>query len=428
MTTVYRVENDFGQGPYTGGWQLRNPDLFWGFSLGVYDRQRRSTHLRVSRSVISDPRGYKYGFESMQSLFRWFGGFLPQLIEDGYRVVKIENANIKAVDPGVQLAFAGTTDEERKPMSYNPEDLTLALGLAADHVKSVSYSSPSVRTVSVLSAAASWVTGALFPHAPAVHHPRAVGSGKSTFLSAIQPLVQNPVRNSGQLSTTFAYRNDFRAAVAEGNLVPVSMVDETKHIFRENGKGGSSHPLYAILTEGYSKAGAPVRYQEKDLNVSYSCYQLAILASRGNQSLPEDVLDRAIIMELSKKPDGMKLASLDDPTVASNGTQLGLFLRTAVQAAEQPLRIIARDTDWYEQAKLDSRTADVWTPLYALAELAGEQWPAQVAAAYAELGAKNSRNLPTRFQLQVDTLAYLNMTGEDAARFPARNLSTTWHS
>ena len=57
-------------------------------------------------------------------------------------------------------------------------------------------------------------------------------------------------------------------------------------------------------------------------------------------------------MELSKKPDGMKLASLDNPTVDANGVQIGLFLRTAIQSAEKELRIIARDTDWYAQANL----------------------------------------------------------------------------
>jgi len=307
-------------------------------------------------------------------------------------------------------------------LSYNPEDLALALDLAAEHVKSASYSSPSVRTVAVLSAAASYVTSA-YSHVPRIFITGPYGSGKSSLLDAIQPLVQNPVRNSGQLSTTFAYRNDFRAAAAEGGgLVPTTIVDETKHIFGDNGKKGSQHPLYAILTEGYSKTGAPVRYQEKDLNVSYSCYQVAFLASRGNQSLPEDVLDRAITLTMSRKPEGMKLVSTTDPTFVANGEQIGLFLRTAIQSAEQPLRIVARDTDWYGQAGLDNRTADVWIPLFALADLAGGQWPTMVSAAYAELGAKNARNLPTRFQIQVDVLSYLRMTGAEQEKIPAREL------
>jgi hypothetical protein len=246
-------------------------------------------------------------------------------------------------------------------------------------------------------------------------------SGKSTFLDAIQPLVQNPVRNAGQLSTTFAYRNDFRAAVAEG-MVPVTMVDETRHIFKENGKGGSQHPLYAIATEGYSKKGAPVKYQEKDMNVVYSCYQLAIFASRGNQSLPEDVIQRAITMPFSMKPEGMKLLSLDDPTVSSHGEQCGVFLRTAIQSAEKQLRIIARDTDWYEKEGFDNRAADIWIPLFTIAELAGGQWPSQVQAAYAELGARNSRNLPTTFQLQVDVLSFINMTGCEPTHIPCREM------
>jgi hypothetical protein len=305
-------------------------------------------------------------------------------------------------------------------MSYNPDDLVLALDLAADHIKSVSYTSPTVRTVMALGAAITWVTPVL-SHVPRLFITGPYGTGKSTLLSAVEPMVQLPIRNSGQLSSTFAYRNDFRAGSVDGD-VPTTMVDETKHIFRENGKGGSSHPLYAICTEGYSKNGAPVKYQEKDMNVQYSCYQVAFLASRGSQSLPEDVLDRAIRLELSKKPDGMKLLQVGDPDVVENGRQVGLFLRTAIQAAAKQLRVIVRTTDWYEKHRLDSRTADVWIGFFAIAELAGGQWPALVSAAYAELGAKNARNLPTQFQIKVDTLAFLHTTGYDADKFPAREL------
>lgn len=304
--------------------------------------------------------------------------------------------------------------------SYNPEDLVLALDLAAEHVKSVSYTPPTTRTVVVLASAVTWVTKA-FDNVPRIQITGPYGSGKSTLFSALQPLVQNPVRNSGQLSTTFAYRNDFRSALSNG-MVPTTIIDESKHIFGENGKGGSNHPLYAILTEGYSKFGAPIKFQEKDQNVQYSCYQVAFVGGRGEQSIPEDVIDRAIRLTMAKKPEGVKLARVGDPDVVANGEQFGEFLRTSIQSAAKALRILARDTDWYAKYRLDNRVADVWIPLFAIAELAGEQWPSLVQAAYAELGAKNSRHLPTPFQLRVDVLSYLHMTGQDPAKFEAREL------
>ena len=305
-------------------------------------------------------------------------------------------------------------------MSYSPADLQRSLDLANEHIKSVSYTAPSARTVVVLASAASWVTKS-FENLPRIQVTGAYGSGKSTLFSAIQPLVQNPVRNSGQLSTTFAYRNDFRSAAMDGE-VPTSLVDETKHIFGENGKRGGQHPLYAIATEGYSRYGAPVRYQEKDMNVSYSCYQVMFLGGRGEMSLPEDVLDRAIRLVMSKKPDGMQLERIGDPTIVANGQQAGAYLSASVRAAQDTLTLLARDTDWYAKAGLDSRMADIWIPLFTIAEAAGGPWPSLVQSAYAELGSKTSRNLPTLFQLKVDTLAFINGTGCEPHAIPAAEL------
>jgi hypothetical protein len=306
---------------------------------------------------------------------------------------------------------------------YSTDDLLMALDLAADHMKSISYTSPAARTVIVLAAAATHVPLA-FAHLPRVILKGNYGSGKSTTLDAIQPLVQCPVRNSGQLSSTFAYKNDFRVVADENQgLVPTSMVDETKHIFGENGKRGSGHPLYAILTEGYSRTGAPIKYQENGVNRSYSCFQVTFTASKG-MALPPDAVERGIVLELVKKPEGMKLNANTDPSVAANAEQVGAFLRAAVQAVYKPLKVTARDTDWWEAHGLDSRVADKWSPLFAIAKLAGGQWPALVAAAYAELGSKTSRNLPTALQLKVDVLSFVEQHGTDSDRMVARDLIT----
>ena len=139
-------------------------------------------------------------------------------------------------------------------------------------------------------------------------------------------------------------------------------------------------------------------------------------------SLPEDVIDRAIRVTMAKKPEGMPLERVGDPTVVANGKQAGAYLRASVQAAFKTLQLLARDTDWYATEKLDNRVADIWIPLYAVAEAAGGPWPSLIRAAYSELGSKTSRNLPTVFQLKVDTLEFINGTGCELHSIPAANL------
>lgn len=304
-------------------------------------------------------------------------------------------------------------------MTFIREDLELALNMASEHVKSVAYTSPAVRTVGVLAATATAVPRTV-GHLPRIQITGDYGSGKSTYLSALEPLVVGPARISGQLTTRFAVRNIFRDRAVDGT-VPVVMVDETKQIFGPTGKRGDTHPLYTIATEGYSKHGAPVEFQEKDQNVRYSCYQVAFLASAGEAALPQDVLDRSIKLRITRKPKGMQLASLDNPEVTADGEQIGVFLQSAVRAGATELRLIARDTDWFEETGLDSRDADKWIVLFAIARLAGGAWPELIKAAYAELGSKDMRNLPAGLQIKVDVLSFVNR-GSNPERMDCRAL------
>lgn len=301
------------------------------------------------------------------------------------------------------------------------EDLELALDMASDHVRSISYTSPVVRTVGVLAAFVSHSPKA-FGHVPRVQITGGYGCGKSTLLDALQPIIANPSRHAGQSSTRFAIRNVYRDSAAEGLQVPSLIMDETSHTFGPTGKkeGG---PIYTILTEGYSKNGAPVVFQEKDQNAEYSCYQVAFLASRHERSLPEDVIERSIRLTLTKKPRGMELADVTDPEIIANGEQIGEFAASALQAGKNELRILARDTDWFAEYGLDSRDADKWIPLFAVAKLAGGNWPELVKAAYAELGSKTTRNLPTMLQIKADVLAFMNK-GHNPEAIPAKELIT----
>lgn len=298
-------------------------------------------------------------------------------------------------------------------------DLETALDMASEHVKSIAYTSPAVRTVGVLAGAVSHAPTA-FGHVPRIQITGEYGSGKSTFLSALQPLVANPSRHTGQGTTRYALRNVFRDASAEG-VVPTLIIDETKHIFGPTGKKDGG-PLYSILTDGYDKHGSPVTFQEKDENKSYSAYQVAFLGGRGERSLPEDVIDRAIRVTLVKKPESMMLSSLEDPHVVANGETTGAFLSSAVKSAHKNLKLAARDQEKWLAEGLDNRDADKWIPLFAVADCAGGAWPELVRAAYAELGAKNTRNLPPALQIKVDIFRFVESRKGDGSRIPCREL------
>lgn len=100
--TVYRVENRRGQGPYITGWKGKG-----GWALGYLHSDAR--HPGPIQSFGKQYRGFLYGFESMQALYKWFGGYLPRLLSDGYKIVKIPNAEIEDRDPnGLQVVFRDT--------------------------------------------------------------------------------------------------------------------------------------------------------------------------------------------------------------------------------------------------------------------------------------------------------------------------------
>ena len=82
MGTYYRVENDQGNGPYQD-------------SAGTFRSYMGLAHSFDSAHPSPFRSGYSMrmvdycAFNNMQDLFRWFGGWLPTLIQNGYRVVKV---------------------------------------------------------------------------------------------------------------------------------------------------------------------------------------------------------------------------------------------------------------------------------------------------------------------------------------------------
>ena len=81
---VYRIENGDGKGPYTG----------WGHGKGhnlaivhTDDTIHPGPWVSFHRGVKD---GEKFAFASMQLLFRWFGGYLPLMLCDGFQIKVID--------------------------------------------------------------------------------------------------------------------------------------------------------------------------------------------------------------------------------------------------------------------------------------------------------------------------------------------------
>ena len=85
MEILYRVENSNGNGPYN------DPDLGDLRDEINYAHAQNNTHPSPQRQGYwMDRVTEKCAFRSMQDLFAWFGGWLPLLTREGYRVARVQ--------------------------------------------------------------------------------------------------------------------------------------------------------------------------------------------------------------------------------------------------------------------------------------------------------------------------------------------------
>lgn len=80
---IYRIENGDGKGPYTGWGHGK------GHNLAVIhtDNAHPGPYTSFHRTPEADE---KFAFPSMRALFAWFGGWLPVMLRDGFKVKVID--------------------------------------------------------------------------------------------------------------------------------------------------------------------------------------------------------------------------------------------------------------------------------------------------------------------------------------------------
>jgi hypothetical protein len=195
-------------------------------------------------------------------------------------------------------------------------------------------------------------------------------SGKSRLFEVLELLVANPWK---VITPTEAVV--FRKIAADR---PTLLLDETDAIFGKK-NGENYEGLRALLNAGNRRGTHVPRCVGTSQLVSFSVFCPKAIAGIGG--LPDTIADRAIPIRLRRK---------------ARGEHAERFRRRDVEAEAEVLYMNA--SAWAEHARprlaearpelpdaLDDRAQDAWEPLFAIADLFGDQWPAGARVAALEL-------------------------------------------
>ena len=186
----------------------------------------------------------------------------------------------------------------------------------------------------------------------------AKGSGKTTALECLECLVP-----SALMAASITPAAVFRAI---DTMNPTLLLDEADNVVTKN----KNPELLAILNSGHNRKGAYVVINvptEDGGWVPHKFSTFAPIAFAGIKALPETLQDRSLVIKLKRALPGEQKEHFRD----GDSPVLIEFRRKTARWMQDLIHIPDPDLP----AELYNRVGDNWRPLFALAELAGGQWP-----------------------------------------------------
>jgi putative DNA primase/helicase len=208
------------------------------------------------------------------------------------------------------------------------------------------------------------------------------GCGKTTLRDVVALFVSRPLCLENMTSAV-AFR------LAE-QYAPVIIADECDAWLRDN------EELRGLLNAAHRKGGVVVRC-EGDNNEPrlFRVYTPAVLCGIG--TLPGTLHDRSIVVKLERAKAGELSARFDS---RRTDKEKELCRKLARFCADNRERLQAIDPQLPDD--VFNRLADNWRPLFAIAEVAGGDWPKYCAEALSKLTAKIDTVETLRVQLLAD--------------------------
>ncbi|ADJ47887.1 hypothetical protein AMES_6062 [Amycolatopsis mediterranei S699] len=205
------------------------------------------------------------------------------------------------------------------------------------------------------------------------------GSGKTRVLEVAQFLVR-----SAEMTLSATTAALFRL-VSDG---PITILfDEVDAIFNP-AKGGNTEDLRAMLNAGYKRSATIPRCvgDARAMKVErFKVYAPVALAGIAGH-MPDTITTRAITFHMRRRAPGETVEPFKERVVERQATPLRDKLATWVASVGNQVG----DAEPEMPEGVTDRAAEIWEPLLAIADAAGEHWPATARAACAYFVASNS--------------------------------------
>ncbi|MGE5621182.1 MAG: hypothetical protein ACM3U0_01280 [archaeon] len=179
------------------------------------------------------------------------------------------------------------------------------------------------------------------------------GSGKTTLMSVVSDLVNNPII-CANISTAALFR-----LVDEER--PTLFIDEAEILDKRN---ATNHDILQVLNSGYERSGNVVRVIQYE-PVTYSTYCPKVIA--GINKLHPTIMDRCVKIEMKKSPNGV-IPYIKTEEHLSEIKALKNELILSLPKIASGIELFRNSTE-YEEIRLTikNRDFDRWFPLLAIA-------------------------------------------------------------
>jgi hypothetical protein len=212
-----------------------------------------------------------------------------------------------------------------------------------------------------------------------------MGSGKTRLLEVLEVLVRRPWRVVEPSEAV-----TFRKIDADS---PTLLLDEIDVIFSHDRKGDTQAGLRGIMNAGYRRGAEVPRAENfgRDL-ANYSIYCPKAFAGIG-KLLPDTVVDRSIKVPLSRRRPDERVERFAHRKQVLETVALRARLH---ESSALSLGYLESWEEWVPETYLlaSDRHAEVWEPLFAIAEAAGLRWPEHARELAAWTSEQRSNNVP----------------------------------